>query len=76
MIESTGAIICPRCNGEGEVGYGHTTEHCYTCNSDGVVKSLKKIKRLKTCTICNGKGGKGCCENKGYQEWETFEFIT
>jgi len=75
LIESTGAIICPRCNEEGEFGYGYSTEHCYMCNSNGVVKSLKKVKHRKTCKICHGNGGKGCCEYRGYHEWETFELI-
>lgn len=76
LIESTGAVICPHCNGEGEYESfcGHyTTEYCRMCGGNGVVKSLKKIKVRKDCVICNGRGCLGGCNHKGYREWETFE---
>lgn len=76
LIKSAGAVICPHCNGEGEYESfcGHyMTTSCHSCCGNGIVKSLKKLKKRKTCSICNGKGGPGCCENRGYQEWEIFE---
>lgn len=76
LIESTGAIVCPTCNGEGEYGSfcGHeTTETCCMCCGRGVVKSLKKVKLRKDCIICNGKGCLGGCNHKGYHEWDIFE---
>lgn len=78
IIKAKGLLICPSCNGEGEVGYfcGHeTTTNCYMCNGNGVIKSLKKQKHKKTCSICNGRGGLGCCKNKGYHEWESYELV-
>jgi len=81
LIESTGALICPTCDGEGEVGYfcGHdSTTTCYNCEGNGVVKSLKKQKHKKKCSICNGRGAKsGCggCGDKGFHEWESYELL-
>lgn len=79
IIESTGHLICPRCNGEGEVGYfcGHeSTTMCQMCNGEGVVRSLNKQTHRATCPICNGRGGIGCCKSRGYHEWESYELIT
>ena len=45
------------------------------CDSEGVVKSLNKQKHKKTCSICSGRGGLGCCDKKGFYEWESFELI-
>lgn len=45
LIKSSGFILCPVCNGEGEVGYfcGHDSSAvCEMCNGDGIVRSLKK----------------------------------
>lgn len=78
LIKSSGALVCPSCDGEGEVGYfcGHeTTTTCYRCAGKGVIKSLNKQKHRKTCSICQGRGGKGCCENRGFQEWESYELL-
>ena len=78
LIESNGLLMCPSCDGEGEVGYfcGHeTTENCYMCGGQGIIRSLKKKRHRKTCSICRGEGGPGCCDNKGFQEWESYELI-
>lgn len=79
LILSQGLLICPACNGEGEFDYfcGHeTTTDCYMCAGNGVVRSLKKQKHRKTCTICNGReSGCGGCKNKGFHEWESYELI-
>jgi hypothetical protein len=78
IIESAGFLICPYCEGSGEVDdfCGHTiTSNCLKCAGEGVVKSLNKQKHRKTCTICSGRGGLGCCNKKGFREWETFELI-
>ncbi len=76
IIESAGFLICPFCEGEGEIGYfcGHeSSTNCSMCGGEGVVKSLKKQKNKKICDICSGRGGLGCCDNKGFYEWESFE---
>jgi hypothetical protein len=78
IVESAGFLICPYCEGNGEIGYfcGHeSSTNCYMCAGEGVVKSLNKQKHKKTCTICSGRGGLGCCNKKGFREWETFELI-
>lgn len=76
FIKSHGMLICPSCDGEGEVGYfcGHeTTSMCYDCGGKGIIRSLNKQKHRKECVICKGQGGLGCCKNKGYHEWESYE---
>jgi hypothetical protein len=78
VIANSGLLICPTCNGEGEIGYfcGHeTTSTCYDCQGNGIVKSLNKQKQRYSCRICNGRGGPGCCDNKGFREFETWELI-
>jgi DnaJ-class molecular chaperone len=78
ILLSRGFLICPSCDGEGEVDYfcGHeSSSTCYDCAGHGVILSLKKVKQRKDCTICKGKGGLGCCNHKGYQEWESYELI-
>jgi hypothetical protein len=81
FIESHGALICPSCEGEGEVGYfcGHDTiTKCSKCAGKGLVASLKKQKQSKKCIICNGRdGGCGGCDShpKGLIEWESYELI-
>jgi hypothetical protein len=55
---------------------GHeTTTTCCMCNDHGVIRSTKKQKHRKTCLICKGRGGPGCCENRGFQEWESYELF-
>jgi DnaJ-class molecular chaperone len=79
IIKSSGAIICPYCEGEGEIGdfCGHeSTRSCYMCAGRGVVKSLKKQRHTKSCIICNGRGavsGCGGCDDKGFHEWKSYE---
>jgi DnaJ-class molecular chaperone len=76
FIESHGLLICPQCEGEGEVGYfcGHdSTQNCSACGGKGIIKSLNKQLHRKTCVVCRGRGGIGCCDERGYQEWESFE---
>lgn len=79
IILNSGFLVCPSCNGEGEVGYfcGHEISvTCKWCDGHGVIKSTKKQKRSKKCDICNGRrGGCGGCNNhpKGLIEWETYE---
>jgi DnaJ-class molecular chaperone len=71
-------LICPSCRGEGEVDYfcGHyTTTSCEMCAGNGIIKSLKKQKHQEVCIICRGKGGPGCCDNRGFQEWESYELF-
>jgi tRNA-binding EMAP/Myf-like protein len=81
FIKSQGMLICPSCEGEGEIGYfcGHeTTSHCYDCQGRGIIRSLKKQKHKKDCMICNGrKGGCGGCNfnANGWQEWESYEVL-
>jgi len=76
IVESAGYLICPTCEGEGEVGYfcGHeTTVTCKDCDGHGAVRSLARQTHRRTCHICKGRGGPGCCKNRGYQEWESYE---
>lgn len=81
IIESGGLLVCPSCDGEGEIGYfcGHeSTTTCYKCEGDGVVFSTKRQKRSKKCQICSGrKGGCGGCNFhiKGLIEWESYELF-
>jgi len=78
FIKSQNLLVCPSCDGEGEVGYfcGHeSTTNCYHCDGNGMIRSLKKVKQRKECRICEGKGGLGCCDNKGYHEWESYELL-
>ena len=81
LITSQGLLICPACDGEGEIGYfcGHeSTSHCYRCDGQGIIKSLNEQKQQKKCIICNGrKGGCGGCNfnANGCQEWESYELI-
>ncbi len=78
IIELGGFLVCPYCEGEGEIGYfcGHeTTTNCYMCGGNGVVKSLEKKINRKDCAICSGRGG-GCCGGKGFNEWESYEIVT
>ena len=79
LINSQGLMICPSCEGEGEIGYfcGHeSTTSCYWCGGKGIIKSLNKQKHRKNCIICDGReGGCGGCNNKGYQEWESYELV-
>ncbi len=82
IIEESGFLVCPACDGYGEVGYfcGHEkTTDCYMCNGHGVVRSLKKQRHAKKCNICNGsKGGCGGCNShpKGLIEWESYELYS
>jgi len=78
IIKSNGLLICPSCDGEGEIGHfcGHeTTEDCYMCDGQGVVRSLKKQKHRRICLICGGRGGLGCCDHKGFHEWESYKLF-
>lgn len=81
LILSKGLLICPSCNGEGEVGYfcGHeTTIDCWDCDGNGIIRSKKKQKHSKKCPICDGrKGGCGGCNfhPKGLIEWKSYELI-
>jgi len=81
LILSKGFLICPSCNGEGEIGYfcGHeSTTNCYYCAGNGIIRSLKKEKQSKKCGICEGSdGGCGGCNSnpKGLIEWESYELI-
>lgn len=78
IIEASGHKFCPNCYGSGEVDSfcGHTvTKDCQMCAGHGVVKSLRKRKHKKICSICSGRGGIGCCNKKGYHEWESFELF-
>lgn len=80
-IKSQGHLVCPSCDGEGEVGYfcGHeSTTRCSDCMGRGILKSLKKQKQSKECSICRGKkGGCGGCNfsANGSHEWESYELI-
>jgi DnaJ-class molecular chaperone len=77
-ILSSGFLICPSCDGEGEIGYfcGHeSSSTCYFCAGHGMIRSLKKVKQRRECYICQGKGCLGGCDNKGYHEWESYELI-
>lgn len=78
IVRASGFLFCPDCNGTGENDYfcGHTvTTDCMMCGGHGVIKSLKKQKHRKQCSICSGRGGLGCCDKKGYYEWESYELI-
>ena len=78
ILENQGFIICPNCMGSGEFTAfcGHDIEvACNWCDGDGIVNSLNKQRHTATCNICSGRGGPGCCDNRGYQEWETFELL-
>ena len=78
LIKANNLLICPSCEGEGEVEYfcGHyTTASCSMCAGNGIIKSLNKQKHKKVCNICQGRGGLGCCDKKGFQEWESYELI-
>lgn len=78
FIKSQNLLVCPACEGEGEIGYfcGHeTTTNCYHCGGNGIIRSLKKVKQRKKCSICQGRGGRGCCEGKGYHEWDSYELV-
>jgi len=71
-----GAIVCPSCDGEGEVGSfcGHETiESCFWCAGKGMVKSLNRQIHRKNCVICGGEGCAGGCDWKGFREWESYE---
>ena len=75
IVKNAGYLICPSCDGEGEVGYfcGHeTTTTCHWCGGKGAVRSLVKQKNREPCRICDGRGGLGCCGHKGYIEWESY----
>jgi len=81
LILSKGFLICPSCDGEGEIGYfcGHeSTTNCYYCAGNGIIRSLNKQKQNEKCTICKGRNGGcgGCNFNaKGLIEWESYELI-
>ena len=78
FIQSNGLLICPSCDGEGEIGYfcGHESySTCYHCAGHGIIRSLNKVKQRKDCIICQGKGCLGGCNNRGYQEWESYELV-
>jgi len=81
IIESTGLMVCPACEGEGELNYfcGHeSTSDCYHCSGRGVIRSLNKEKHSKVCIICNGRsGGCGGCnfDSEGFIRWESFELL-
>jgi DnaJ-class molecular chaperone len=78
FIKSQNLLVCLACDGEGEVGYfcGHDiTTKCYHCDGNGIIRSLKKEKHRRECSICKGKGGLGCCDNKGYLKWESYELV-
>jgi len=79
FIKSQNLLVCPVCDGEGEISYfcGHeTTTNCYHCAGNGMIRSLKKQKQSKKCIICKGRdGGCGGCDFnlKGLIEWESYE---
>jgi hypothetical protein len=81
LILSNGFLICPSCDGEGEIcdccGY-NSTRTCFYCAGNGIVLSLKSTKQSKKCGICQGRdGGCGGCDSnpKGLIEWESYELI-
>ena len=79
IIKDQGFLPCPNCEGSGEITSfcGHeVVEGCCMCAGHGVVRSLQREKHKKPCGICEGQGGPGCCENKGFHEWESFELVT
>jgi len=78
LIASQGFLICPSCDGNGEISYfcGHeSTTNCRWCGGNGIVKSIQKQKHNKPCGICNGKEGGcgGCHSERGVIEWESYE---
>lgn len=81
IIKARGLLICPACDGEGELNYfcGHNINTlCYMCAGHGVIRSTKKQKYSKKCEICKGrKGGCGGCNNnpKGVIKWESYELF-
>jgi len=81
LIDSQGLLMCPMCDGEGEVGYfcGHeTTTYCYHCGGKGIIRSLNKQKQSKVCIICHGRnGGCGGCNSdpEGLIKWESYELV-
>lgn len=78
LIEAGGVLICPACDGDGEVGYfcGHDTfTDCHHCDGHGVIRSLNKQKHRKPCVICEGRKCLGGCDNRGYHEWESYELF-
>lgn len=78
IIESAGFLFCPSCKGSGEVDYfcGHNvTTDCIWCAGHGIIKSLNKQKHRKTCSICSGRGGLGCCDKRGFHGWESYELV-
>ena len=78
IVKASGFLFCPNCNGSGEVTYfcGHNVdEDCVWCAGHGIIKSLKKQKHQKKCFICSGRGGIGCCDKKGFHEWESYELF-
>lgn len=81
IIKSQNLLLCPACDGEGEIGYfcGHdTTTKCYHCAGHGVIRSLKKVCQSKKCSICKGReGGCGGCNfnAKGLIEWQSYELF-
>jgi hypothetical protein len=78
IVEKAGFLFCPSCEGSGEVTYfcGHdVTSDCAWCAGHGIIKSLNKQKHRKTCSICSGRGGLGCCDKRGFQEWESYELV-
>lgn len=81
LIKSNGLLICPACNGKGEIGdfCGHgITTNCYHCAGHGMIRSLNKQKQSKKCVICKGRdGGCGGCNfnPRGLIEWKSYELI-
>jgi hypothetical protein len=78
LIKHTGNLVCPYCDGGGEVGTfcGHeSTETCRMCAGKGIVKSMDKQTHRKDCVICSGKGCAGGCDWRGYQEWDSYELF-
>lgn len=80
LIASQGLIICPNCQGEGELlsFCGHeTTTDCYHCGGNGIIRSLKLIEHHKKCIICNGRigGCGGCNDPDGLIKWQSYELI-
>lgn len=81
IIENSGVLVCPSCNGFGEIDYfcGHeSSRQCTMCAGHGVIHSTKKQRHSKKCSICNGKeGGCGGCNDHphGLIEWESYELF-
>ena len=77
LIEFCGALICPSCNGEGEVQEfcGHYVDFdCERCDGNGIIKSTKLVTYSKTCVYCSGKGCRQCYDS-GYVESEKYELF-